>query len=673
MRSLLPFVGALVGIALLCELRAQQDGSGAPAATTEERAAKAIADYENVADDPKKAVQATKLLKWLGETDHESITDYLDQRLKKAGESPAAVPFLMAVAGVSRPALERRVWSILQHDRAAHAVKLQAAAALMSMGNRQTDRLLDMLRKGGEAAKEPTRVATIAAVILTGEPDIIRGLVPLFDQGTSEDKLKYLRMLRAVKGVPEISKMRIRLISRGQILVAAVAWNQLAMEGETRAADLAIDLLERMPQGPAPEVAAEIIVGLAIVRDEELYPLLLRYGSSPGAPIKKALREAAPHAAKDPALLEWLAKYGLESDRPGERDAALMLLQKAPAAAVAPLVQKVRRALRRPRKESLDLAIGLHELLQKDPTWKEDVLKLAKSADATVRTVGLSLLRGLDCPDAIVYAQRSLGAREWELRVAALRYLTMYRDVATIPLLIGRYGKEEGRIRAEVDTALFVHTGTRCYKRSDWDAWWRKNKNGFVLPHEDTVRGGMSSVGGQTSAYHGIPLVSKKVAFLIDTSGSMGARMGTDRKRTRLEVAKTELRKVLEIVPRDFMVNLIPYSSGVTALWQELEVADDPNKDKIKKRILGMRPGGGTNIYGALERAFEDRNVDTIYLLTDGEPSAGAVVNADEIADEVARWNHLRQIVVHCIGLGIDSQLLRRLAEESGGVYKFVQ
>ena len=68
-----------------------------------------------------------------------------------------------------------------------------------------------------------------------------------------------------------------------------------------------------------------------------------------------------------------------------------------------------------------------------------------------------------------------------------------------------------------------------------------------------------------------------------------------------------------------------------------------------------------------------DPNVDTVYLLSDGEPSAGEVINAEDIADEILRWNRLRQIVIHTIGFGIDSQLLQRLADESGGIYRYIE
>ena len=75
----------------------------------------------------------------------------------------------------------------------------------------------------------------------------------------------------------------------------------------------------------------------------------------------------------------------------------------------------------------------------------------------------------------------------------------------------------------------------------------------------------------------------------------------------------------------------------------------------------------------AVELAFRDPNVDTIYLLTDGQPSAGRIINVDDLADQVQRWNYSRQIVVHGISVGLDSKLLQRLARESGGQYVYVR
>ncbi|MCR9244280.1 MAG: VWA domain-containing protein [bacterium] len=640
------------------------------------RAEKAIADYEAARGNRKLRRQAGKLLQWLGETDHEIVEKYLSKQLKRTAPKDGAVGILDAIAGSPRPRLENRVWSVLHDEKASWRVRRSAAKALLAMGRRAHDRLAKMLRKGKEGAKEPVRLTVVSVLVGTKDSELIRRVVPVFSQGTSDDKVKFLRILDPVRDVTEIDTVRVKLITRGSLILGAIAWRQLAQSGHPRAADLAIDLLERMPEGPTPAVAAEMIPGIVRVRDEELYPLLLRYGAISNRAVKTALRKSAAAAAKDMALMRYMARRGLEHDSAQARDAAMLLLREAPAEAVAPLVERVRRKLRRPRREALDLAAGLHDVLARDPTWRKDLLKLAASNEPNVRAVGLTLLRELDADDAIAIAQKSLGSKLWELRAAAIRYLTSFRDVSSIPLLIARYGKEEGRLASELGNALFVHTGTRCFKKSEWKDWWREHRNGFTVPHPDTVRAGLGGVAGQTSAYFGIPLTSKHVAFCLDVSGSMGGRVeafGTDTGRRRIDAAKKELAAAIGKMPAVNEVNLVTYNGAVRAQWPELRQLDEEHRKKVLGTVKKLRVGGGTNIFDALEVAFQDSKVDTIYLLSDGEPTSGAVTDPLEIADEVRRWNRLRQIVIHTIGFGIDTELLRRLAEESGGIYTFIK
>ena len=87
----------------------------------------------------------------------------------------------------------------------------------------------------------------------------------------------------------------------------------------------------------------------------------------------------------------------------------------------------------------------------------------------------------------------------------------------------------------------------------------------------------------------------------------------------------------------------------------------------------GQRPGGGTNIYDALMAAFVDERVDTIYLLSDGDPSAGSVIDPALIRTRIARFNRARKVQIHCIALGADNALLKGLAADSGGEYRLVK
>jgi hypothetical protein len=644
---------------------AQEDAAAA-------RAARAIADYEQAKQLPADSPLRRRLLQWLGEVDHPSVTACLQRELAAVGARSAALPVLDAIGRAPRPELQPPLWDLLQHAKASAAVRNAAAVAIVRGGDRGVDRLLEFLRTGDEADTR-ARTAATAALIEHGGERAHRGLAQFLGEGPMAARRQLLRRMDAVQRVPPVSLARIRLVADGDLETAAVAWRQLAAEGHPRARALAIDVLERMLELPPPAVAAEVVRGLVLVRDADLYPALLRFGAVPGDVVRQALRRAAADAAQDRALLDWLVRQGLDSDKPAAREVAYLLLQEAPAAAVQPLVEGVRRELRRGERRGLDRAVALHRLLARDPSWQSDLTTLASASQSELRIVGLSLLLELRADTAIVSAQRSLGHPAWQLRSVAYRYLSVCRDVASIPLLIDRVEREDGRLAAELAQALFVHTGARCWTRREWQQWWERHAPGFTLPPAEAVRGGADAGAGQTVAYHGIPLVSRQIVFLVDVSGSMRERLGTDDGRSRLDGAKEQLTQVFTALSADHQCNLIAYDAKVHPVWDRLRRVTDTNRAELLAATAKLAIGGATNVFDALELAFADPDVDTIYLLSDGEPTVGRLVDRDGILDEVARWNRQRQIVVHCIGLGIDSRLLRELAAASGGEYRHVQ
>jgi hypothetical protein len=659
----------LLGIA---SLRAQSEATAADAASAaESKLAKAIADYEAVANEPQKAAQRRRALLWLGEIDQPGATEFLQQQLVKAGDQPFAAVVAEAIGKVARPSLRGELWTLARRAEAPPAVRIAATRSVLRLGD---DAIADVLRAAGDdKLAAPVRESLLMAVAESGDERALRGLVPLLSRGDLAMRLRVLRRMDSVRGVATISNARIKWLRDAELDFAAVAWRQLVLEGHERARSLTVDIIERFVEEPAPAVAADLITGLVRVRDADFYPLLLRYGGGGTSAVRESLRQAAPVAAEDPALVQFLVQKGLDDARPGAREAAKLLLLAAPVEAVRPLVERLRADLRAGRKKAMEQAAGLHELLVKDPTWRADLAALAQATDLDSRLLGLSLLLELGADAGIETAQQSLGHKSWELRSLAFRYLTRCRDVASIPLLIARYEREEGRLAAELDQALFVHTGTRCWKRSDWERWWSKHKTGFVLPHPDSVKGGGSSSGGKTISYHDIPVVSSRMCFLVDRSGSMSAPIGTDKKFNRLAAAKEQLTRVVEALPATTWVNLIDYETGVHPMWDEVRKLDAEARKDMLNRVANLQLAGGTNIFEALEAAFKDPKVDTIYLLTDGQPSSGRLTNAEDIIDEVRRWNRTKQVVIHCIGLGIDSDLLKRLAAMTGGSYKFVR
>jgi uncharacterized protein with von Willebrand factor type A (vWA) domain len=192
-----------------------------------------------------------------------------------------------------------------------------------------------------------------------------------------------------------------------------------------------------------------------------------------------------------------------------------------------------------------------------------------------------------------------------------------------------------------------------------------------------------------TISYFNIPLVSNRVIFVLDVSGSMSSPMGgragrgggtgTPRggraatQRTRLEEAKVQLKRVINALPEAARFNLIYFDTPVNTFLARMALARKGIKQRAIRSVQALQPRGGTNIHDALWEAFQDPGVDTIYLLSDGAPSAGKITDPDGIAREVARWNQSRRIRIHTISLGSKSDLMVRLARESGGQHVWVQ
>lgn len=218
-----------------------------------------------------------------------------------------------------------------------------------------------------------------------------------------------------------------------------------------------------------------------------------------------------------------------------------------------------------------------------------------------------------------------------------------------------------------------MHTGVRLWRRAEWDAWWQQHCATHTLPPEAAIRAQVRGASGPTVAYFGLPLTSRHVAFLIDVSGSMSAPIGTDRKHTRLDEAKRQLGNAIEKLSEEREFNVIAYESYIHPFWKKLRKAKGKDKAEALDRVAKLAISGGTNIFDALERAFMDLGTDTIYLLTDGQPTAGAITNVEELADEIRTWNYRRQVLIHCISIGEDSPLLKRISKESGGSYVFVR
>lgn len=323
------------------------------------------------------------------------------------------------------------------------------------------------------------------------------------------------------------------------------------------------------------------------------------------------------------------------------------------------------------------------ELRMGDPTWIAELLAMIKSEDAEVRHLAVTALGETRDQSHFPAIRAALDDPSWTIRLAALRALENMRSKAAIEAMIQRMPKEDGRLRTEFANALFLLTGQSFQDNADgWSAWWANSKDRFQILDNDQlakVRTGAEEYRLKQSTYvksdfFGIRIVSHRVMFIVDVSGSMSEGLITEYQgkagQSRMDVAKGELARCVGSLDPAAFFNIVTFSSGAEK-WIDgsLAAANQKNRDEAQTYIGRLGAGGGTNLYGAIKLAFEDPDVDTIFIMSDGEPSMGEVTDPGMIREHVAAWNQNRNIVINTIAVGGQFQVLEWLAEDSGGTH----
>jgi HEAT repeat protein len=312
-------------------------------------------------------------------------------------------------------------------------------------------------------------------------------------------------------------------------------------------------------------------------------------------------------------------------------------------------------------EEMVAVAIGLLPAFPSDAT-KQLLARLAGHDRPGTAIPALEALGETCALDGLPVFEKALLAKGWPVRVAAIRGLLKLRRKESIDLLVDRMDKEEGRMVAEISNALKALTGKPFgIGAGQWREWWTVNRDGFALPPAALAR--ETSRQGLTT-YHGVPVFSVRIVFVTDISASMSETAETG---SRMDQAKKELDRVLSTLGKEAQVNMVFFNDRVES-WRKGLVPIQQNLPAALATIARLTPSGRTNIFDALDEAFRDGAVDTIYLLSDGDPTDGKIVDSEEILREIRRMNRSRQIEIHAVSFG-QSRFMQALAAQNGGQY----
>lgn len=269
---------------------------------------------------------------------------------------------------------------------------------------------------------------------------------------------------------------------------------------------------------------------------------------------------------------------------------------------------------------------------------------------------------------------------DWVVSLA-IQFLRDHPHPETVSALVEKLPKTNGRQSEEIVDLLKVLTGENYpADTAGWKIWWEQNRDSWSPVESSTEDDGGEKKDVSTAVRDGLygEIASERVVFLLDVSGSMLASTAVD--DSRIGIAKNQLKRVLQGgLTTKSKFTIVAFADDLTVLSPKLVKAKGGSLRKALDFVDRLEAGGGTNSYGALQKAFADREVDTIYLLSDGSPTAGEETSLKLIADAVSQWNRYRGVRIHCIGFfagtapnqdeATASEFLRTLSRLNFGKY----
>lgn len=162
----------------------------------------------------------------------------------------------------------------------------------------------------------------------------------------------------------------------------------------------------------------------------------------------------------------------------------------------------------------------------------------------------------------------------------------------------------------------------------------------------------------------------KDVVLVLDTSGSM-------KSGNKIEQAKSALEYCIRSLNGEDRFAIVTFSDTVEPLMKSLVQADKDQIETVWKRIKSIDANGGTNIEGALEKAFEfvseKERPAYILFLTDGLPTIGER-DVQTILKHTKTWNTQNsRVFAFGVGYDVNTALLDELSQNNKGLSTYVK
>ncbi|MHC4960184.1 MAG: HEAT repeat domain-containing protein [Planctomycetota bacterium] len=472
----------------------------------------------------------------------------------------------------------------------------------------------------------------------------------------------------------------------------------------TRAEKEALETFRAFARNRDPVVRAAAVEDLGTIDSAAMVAAILKAANDPDMRVIDAAGLALGRM-DSPASLDAI-RAALGASRTKVRIAALLgLAQRGKATPGS--VEGIVALLRTGGAEERRAAIKALEQQAGAPATPALIAAL-DDRESGLRIMAAQALGNLRARDAAPALAARLTHADWALRRAVARALGRVRVKESIPILLARFAGEQGLLREVIHDALVAITGQDFgYDVGNWQRWWDKHDATFRVPTRKELQAARVKAENALKGYarpdkrryHTIETLSRRIVFVIDVSSSMRNKItsgaGTE-SRVKMDIAKRELTRVLAGLDEHAYFNIIAFAGKVKP-WQQALVRGTRRNEAIKY-VASLEPvapqsASGrsgklaadstrqkTNTYGALVAALglADEAVpawrtgrspaDTIFLVTDGLPTTGKIVDAKKLVAVILDVNRTRGAVIHVILFDKDAERkLRPLADGTGG------
>jgi hypothetical protein len=269
-----------------------------------------------------------------------------------------------------------------------------------------------------------------------------------------------------------------------------------------------------------------------------------------------------------------------------------------------------------------------------------------------------------------LFARTKFFESHFGFRRCTVQALMQMKSKDALTQLVNLLPRLNGLAQFDAVSHLVIATGQNFgVDAGKWQAWWaqrddeaRENDQARIPPAGSYIK---------VREYYGIPICSRRVVFVLDTSGSMRGK--------KIGAAQAELIRAVRDLPADVEFSIIAFDNSVRVWQNTLMPATEEMKQIAVNFVLDQQARNNTASFDALEAAF-GLDPEAIYFVSDGAPHGGKIEVPADIVATISKWNRVRRISIHSIGIDTKSdksanpfsRFMKALAQANWGVYRAV-